>query len=420
MSKRIHPVGNFQFSNEVRWPKGKTIFNSTKLKTHDSKLITQDMPGIYIHVPFCESRCAYCDFYSTTLMRHRSAYVDTVCRELQLRLPELQGAPIETIYLGGGTPSTLTIEELSSILTSLRNFHLSSFNFQLAEITLEANPDDLTEEYVQGLRTLPFNRVSIGIQSFHDRTLRLVGRRHTAQEAIEAVHRCQRMGLTNISIDLMYGLPGETLDDWVYSLDQAIALGVPHISAYHLTYEEGTRLWRMKEQGIVSPIDEEQSIHAFELLREKLLAAGYEHYEISNFALPGYHSRHNSSYWQGIPYIGIGPGAHSYDGTDRRWNLSSLTDYIASPEGEDVPHEVEYLTTEERYDERIITELRTARGIDLTSLLADFGDNYHAHCLRCATPYIHRGQLIHTADNHLRLTPESIFISDAVMRDLLY
>ena len=378
------------------------------------------MAGIYIHVPFCESRCAYCDFYSTTLLRHRSAYVDTVCRELKLRLGELQGAPIETIYFGGGTPSTLTIEELSSILTSLRNFHLSSFNFQLAEITLEANPDDLTEEYVQGLRTLPFNRVSIGIQSFHDRTLKLVGRRHTAQEAIEAVHRCQRMGLTNISIDLMYGLPGETLEDWTYSLEQAIALRVPHISAYHLTYEEGTRLWRMKEQGIVSAIDEEQSIGAFELLREKLLAAGYEHYEISNFALPGYHSRHNSSYWKGIPYIGVGPGAHSYNGTDRRWNLSSLTDYIATPPSEDVPHEVEHLSTEERYDERIITELRTARGIDLTGLLADFGERYHAHCLRCATPYMNRGQLIHTADNYLHLTPESIFISDAVMRDLLY
>ncbi len=378
------------------------------------------MAGIYIHVPFCESRCAYCDFYSTTLLRHRSAYVDTVCRELKLRLGELQGSPIETIYFGGGTPSTLRIEELSSILTSLRNFHLSSFNFQLAEITLEANPDDLTEEYVQGLRTLPFNRVSIGIQSFHDRTLKLVGRRHTAQEAIDAVHRCQRMGLTNISIDLMYGLPGETLEDWTYSLEQAIALGVPHISAYHLTYEEGTRLWRMKEQGIVSPIDEEQSISAFELLREKLLAAGYEHYEISNFALPGYHSRHNSSYWKGIPYIGLGPGAHSYDGSNRRWNLSSLTDYIATPPGEDVPHEVEHLSTEERYDERIITELRTARGIDLTGLLADFGERYHAHCLRCATPYIHRGQLVRTADNHLHLTPESIFISDAVMRDLLY
>ena len=376
------------------------------------------MAGIYIHVPFCQSRCAYCDFYSTTLLAHRAAYVDTVCRELQRRISELQGESVSTIYLGGGTPSTLTIEELRRILENI--FHLSSFNFQLEEITLEANPDDLTEEYIQGLRTLPFNRISLGIQSFHDRTLRLVGRRHTAEEAIDAVHRLQEAGLTNISIDLIYGLPGETLDDWAYSLDQAIALGVKHISAYHLTYEEGTRLWRMKEQGLVSPIDEEQSVRSFELLREKLLAAGYEHYEISNFALPGYHSRHNSSYWQGTKYIGIGPGAHSYDGRNRRWNLSSLTDYIATPHEEDIPHEVEHLTTEERYDERIITELRTARGIDLTGLLADFGDTYHTHCLRCATPYINRGQLIHTEDNHLCLTPESILISDAVMRDLLY
>ena len=376
------------------------------------------MAGTYIHVPFCQSRCAYCDFYSTTLLAHRDAYVDTVCRELCHRIPELQGEPIRTIYFGGGTPSTLTIEELRRILENI--FHLSSFNFQLEEITLEANPDDLTEEYIQGLRTLPINRVSLGIQSFHDRTLRLVGRRHTAQEAIDAVHRLQQAGLTNISIDLIYGLPGETLDDWVYSLDQAIALGVKHISAYHLTYEEGTRLWRMQEQGLVAPIDEEQSVRSFELLREKLLSAGYEHYEISNFALPGYHSRHNSSYWQGIKYIGIGPGAHSYDGSDRRWNLSSLTDYIATPHGEDVPHEVEHLTTDERYDERIITELRTSRGIDLTQLLADFGERYHTHCLRCAKPYIERGQLIHTADNHLHLTPKSILVSDAVMRDLLY
>ena len=374
------------------------------------------MAGIYIHVPFCQSRCAYCDFYSTTLLAHREDYVNMVCRELQHRVSELQGEPITTIYFGGGTPSTLTIEELRGII----NFQFSIFNFQLEELTLEANPDDLTEEYIQGLRTLPINRISLGIQSFHDRTLRLVGRRHTAQEAIDAVHRLQRAGLTNISIDLIYGLPGETLDDWAYSLDQAIALGVKHISAYHLTYEEGTRLWRMQEQGLVQPIDEEQSVRSFELLREKLLAAGYEHYEISNFALPGYHSRHNSSYWQGIKYIGIGPGAHSYDGRNRRWNLSSLTDYIATPQDHDVPHEVEHLTTDERYDERIITELRTARGIDLIQLETDFGEPYHTHCLRCAAPYLERGQLVHTEDNRLHLTPESILISDAVMRDLLY
>ena len=380
------------------------------------------MAGIYIHVPFCQSRCAYCDFYSTTLLTHRTAYVDAVCRELRHRLPELKGESIKTIYFGGGTPSTLTIDELRNILESLEN--LESLEVlgepNNLEITLEANPDDLTEDYVQGLRTLPINRVSLGIQSFHDRTLRLVGRRHTAQEAIDAVRRLQQTGLTNISIDLIYGLPGESLDDWTYSLDKAISLGVKHISAYHLTYEEGTRLWRMQEQGLVTPIDEEQSVKSFELLREKLLAAGYEHYEISNFALPGYHSRHNSSYWQGIPYIGIGPGAHSYDGNNRRWNLSNLTDYIATSEGEDVPHEVEHLTTDERYDECIITELRTAQGIDLTKLQADFGEPYHTHCLRCATPYLQRGQLQHTEDNHLRLTPESIFISDAVVRDLLY
>ena len=373
------------------------------------------MAGIYIHVPFCQSRCAYCDFYSTTLLTHREAYVNAVCRELQYRLPELEGESIKTIYFGGGTPSTLTIEELRSILRVLETKNPSNL-----EITLEANPDDLTEDYVQGLHTLPINRVSLGIQSFHDRTLSLVGRRHTAQEAINAVHRLQQTGIANISIDLIYGLPGESIEDWTYSLDQAIALGVKHISAYHLTYEEGTRLWRMQEQGLVSPINEEQSIRSFELLREKLLAAGYEHYEISNFALPGYHSHHNSSYWQGTAYIGVGPGAHSYDGNNRRWNLSNLTNYIDTAHGEDVPHEVEYLTTDERYDERIITELRTARGIDLTKLEADFGNPYYTHCLRSASSYLDRGQLIRTEDNYLRLTPKSIFISDAVMRDLLY
>ena len=377
------------------------------------------MAGIYIHVPFCKSRCAYCDFYSTVQHGLREPYASTVCRELGNRLAELRNEPVQTIYFGGGTPSSLEIKELRRILGFIVSLEQIE-NPEKLEITIEANPDDLTEEYVKEINTLPINRVSMGIQSFHDRTLRLVGRRHTAGEAIEAVRRLQRVGITNISIDLIYGLPGESLDDWSHSLDQAIALGVKHISAYHLTYEEGTRLWRMKEQGLVLPIDEEQSIRSFELLREKLLAAGYEHYEISNFALPGYHSRHNSSYWQDVPYIGVGPGAHSYDGTRRRWNLSNLTDYVATPSGEDVPHEVEHLSADERYDERIITELRTARGINLTKLFADLGGQYHTHCMRAATPYLNRGQLVHTEDNYLKLTPESIFISDAVMRDLLF
>ena len=377
------------------------------------------MAGIYIHVPFCQSRCAYCDFYSTTLLHHRKAYVETVCHELRYRKSELGNEAVETIYFGGGTPSTLTTEEISRIVDTIVDVYAIEKTEKL-EITLETNPDDLTEEYVATLSGLPINRISMGIQSFHDRTLRLVGRRHTATEAIEAVRRCQRMGLTNISIDLIYGLPGETIADWTYSLDQALGLKVPHISAYHLTYEEDTQLWRMKELGIVAPISEEQSIEAFEILRAKLLGNGYEHYEISNFALPDCYSRHNSSYWKGTIYIGIGPGAHSYDGKSRRWNLGELSEYISTPHDEDVPHEVEHLTTDEQYDERVITELRTARGIDLERLQMDFGKCYYTHCLRCAEPYIHRGQLIHTADNHLRLTPESIFVSDAVMRDLLY
>lgn len=377
------------------------------------------MAGIYIHVPFCQSRCTYCDFYSTTLLHHRKAYVETVCHELRYRKSELENEAVETIYFGGGTPSTLTTEEISRIVDTIVDVYAIEKTDKL-EITLETNPDDLTEEYVATLSGLPINRISMGIQSFHDRTLRLVGRRHTATEAIEAVRRCQRMGLTNISIDLIYGLPGETIADWTYSLDQALGLKVPHISAYHLTYEEDTQLWRMKELGIVAPISEEQSIEAFEILRAKLLGNGYEHYEISNFALPDCYSRHNSSYWKGTIYIGIGPGAHSYDGKSRRWNLCELGEYISTPHDEDVPHEVEHLTTDEQYDERVITELRTARGIDLERLQMDFGKCYYTHCLRCAEPYIHRGQLIHTADNHLRLTPESIFVSDAVMRDLLY
>ncbi len=376
------------------------------------------MAGVYIHVPFCQSRCAYCDFYSTTLLVHRAAYVDSVCRELRFRLSELDGETIETIYFGGGTPSVLSIKEVRKIAeTILRH---PSLDIQLEEFTIEANPDDLTEAYVEGLLALPVNRVSIGIQSFHDHTLRLIGRRHTAAEAMDAVQRLQCHGLTNISIDLIYGLPGETLDDWVHSLNQAVALGVKHISAYHLSYEEGTRLWQMLDQGVIIPVDEEQSVRSFELSREKLIAAGYEHYEISNFALPGFHSRHNSSYWQDVPYIGIGPGAHSYNRNCRRWNLCNLSNYIATPDNTDVPHEVECLTTDDRYNERIITELRTAHGISLTRLSTDLGEYYHAHCLRAAEPYIHRGQLIRTSNNRLRLTPESMFVSDAIMRDLLY
>ena len=374
--------------------------------------------GIYIHIPFCKSRCSYCDFYSTTLLSQRERYVEAVCKELESRRPELGDEDIHTVYLGGGTPTLLRKGELERIFNVIRGFRQGIIAPQ-AEITIEANPDDLTTSYLQELRTLPFNRISIGIQTFHDKTLALINRRHTAAESVEAVQRCQQMGLDNISIDLIYGLPGETLEEWEYSLEQAIGLGVKHISAYHLTYEEGTKLWKMKEAGRVSPVEEDFSIKAFALLRERLLGAGYEHYEISNFSLPGWHSRHNSSYWYGVPYIGIGPGAHSYDGSKRRWNLSNLNAYIEGSRKGDFPYEEEVLSTDDRYNEYVITRLRTARGINLADIAKDFGVRYHRYCRSQASSYISRGQLLLSANEQLQLTPESIMISDAITRDLM-
>ena len=375
------------------------------------------MAGIYIHVPFCQSRCAYCDFYSTTLLAHRKAYVDTVCRELHHRQPELQGEAISTIYFGGGTPSTLSIEELKKILEPLIN--LENLDNTSPEITLEANPDDLTEEYVQGLRTLPINRVSIGIQSFHDRTLRLVGRRHTAQEAIDAVHRLQRHGLTNISIDLIYGLPGETIDDWSYNLDQAVALGVKHISAYHLIYEEDTALWKLREQHRVEEADEELSVSLFTTLIDRLTEAGYQHYEISNFCLPSLHSRHNSSYWTGKKYLGCGPSAHSFNGVSRQWNVASLEDYLKGVEAGQLDVEVEELDLYTRYNDFVLTSIRTCWGMPLSRLRSDFGEELYRYGLRMAQPHLNQGML-EICEDVLRLTRKGIFVSDGIMSDLMW
>ena len=339
-----------------------------------------------------------------------------MCGELLRRLHELGEEAIDTVYFGGGTPSLISCEQFARIFATINNHKAIASH---AEVTLEANPDDLTPAYIQGLRSLPFNRISIGIQSFHDRTLALINRRHTASEAIAAVRCCQQAGLDNISIDLIYGLPGETLEEWEQSLAQAIDLQVRHISAYHLTYEEGTKLWCMKEAGLVSPVEEEFSIKAFSLLRERLVGAGYEHYEISNFALPGYCSRHNSSYWQGVPYIGIGPGAHSYDGRRRRWNLGDLKAYIKSSNTGIVPYEDEVLSIEDQYNEYIITRLRTVQGISLSYIEKVFGTQYHTYCLRQARSYVNSGQLVLSDNDILKLTPESIMISDAITRDLM-
>ena len=374
------------------------------------------MAGIYIHIPFCKRRCIYCDFFSTTQSEKKAEYVHALVRELEMRKDYLGNEEIETIYLGGGTPSQLSQEELEEIFAHIYKVYKVTPD---AEITLEANPDDLTPEYVSMLRTLPFNRISMGIQTFQEETLKLLHRRHTAQQAIEAFIRCREAGFQNISIDLMYGLPGETLETWEQDLQQAIALHPEHISAYHLIYEEGTSLWNLREQNKVEEAEEELSLTLFKTLIERLTKAGYQHYEISNFCLPGLHSRHNSSYWTGKKYLGCGPSAHSFDGTSRQWNVSSLDKYLEGIRTDQLDFEIEDLDLYTRYNDFVITSIRTCWGMPLSQLRTNYGETLYNYCLRMAKPHIRQG-VLEIKEDTLKLTSEGIFISDGIMSDLLW
>lgn len=374
------------------------------------------MAGIYIHIPFCKRRCIYCDFFSTTQSEKKADYVHALVRELEMRKDYLGNEEIETIYLGGGTPSQLSQEELEEIFAHIYKVYKVTPD---AEITLEANPDDLTPEYVAMLRTLPINRISMGIQTFQEETLKLLHRRHTAQQAIEAFRRCREAGFQNISIDLMYGLPGETLETWEQDLQQAIDLHPEHISAYHLIYEEGTPLWNLREQNKVEEAEEELSLTLFKTLIERLTKAGYQHYEISNFCLPSLHSRHNSSYWTGKKYLGCGPSAHSFDGTSRQWNVSSLDKYLEGIRTDQLDFEIEDLDLYTRYNDFVITSIRTCWGMPLSQLRTTYGETLYNYCLRMANPHIQQGVLEIEEDN-LKLTSEGIFISDGIMSDLLW
>ena len=374
------------------------------------------MAGIYIHIPFCKRRCIYCDFFSTTQSEKKPTYIHALCQELEMRKNYLEGEEIETIYLGGGTPSQLTEEELNEIFTNLYNIYKVKED---AEITLEANPDDLTPEYVSMLRRLPINRISMGIQTFQEETLKLLHRRHTARQAIEAFQRCREAGFRNISIDLMYGLPGETLDTWKEDLQQAIALHPEHISAYHLIYEEGTALWKLREEHQVEEADEDLSVTLFKTLINELKQAGYQHYEISNFCLPGLHSRHNSSYWTGKKYLGCGPSAHSFNGSSRQWNIASLDNYLKGIASRKPNYEIEELDLYTRYNDFVITSIRTCWGMSLSRLRSEYGEELYRYCLRMAKSHLEQG-VLEIEEDTLRLTQEGIFISDGIMSDLLF
>lgn len=374
------------------------------------------MAGIYIHIPFCKTRCIYCDFFSTTKSEEKERYIEALCQELSMRKSYLEDEAIETVYLGGGTPSQLEKNDFERIFHTIEQVYGMN---QCKEITIEANPDDLTPSYIEMLSSLPFNRISIGIQTFNEQTLLLLKRRHTANQAIEAVKNCKRVGFKNVSIDLMYGLPGESLELWKADLQKAVELDVEHISAYHLIYEEGTTLYKMREKHRVKEVDEESSVCLFAEMIEQLTKANFIHYEVSNFCKPNKFSIHNSSYWTGKKYLGCGPSAHSYNSKNRQWNVSSLEEYI---EGivQNNPHvEIEYLDQHTRYNDFIITSLRTMWGLSLKRVKKEFGDTLHYYCLKNAQAYIDSNKLI-IENDLLKLTKEGIFISDGIMSDLLW
>lgn len=389
------------------------------------------MAGIYIHIPFCESRCIYCDFYSTTSLKWKDDYVDALCKEMELR-PAIQALgdnyPIETIYLGGGTPSQLSDGHLQQIFTKLKETYGDLFSKNM-EITMECNPDDVTPDFCKTLGKLPVNRVSMGAQTFSDQRLQFLRRRHNTAEVKEAVSLLRKTGIENISIDLMFGFPKENIEDWKYDILQALQLGIEHISAYSLMYEEGTPLYKMLEQGKIEEIDEELSRNMYDTLVDMLTLSGYEHYEISNFAKPGYRSRHNSSYWNETPYIGLGAAAHSYRRArnqsgkmevTRSWNINNIQQYINSIHQGILPSEKENLDLTTRYNDLITTALRTSDGIDLKKTEKEFGKCYLEKLLDEANDKIKRGLMkIDKQNDRLSLTREGIYISDDIMGDFM-
>jgi oxygen-independent coproporphyrinogen-3 oxidase len=344
-------------------------------------------------------------------MELRQRYVDAVISEAKVRTTD---DAIETVYLGGGTPSQLTIPQLQQLFDGLYNIYKVAAD---AEVTLECNPDDVTPDFAEALKTLPVNRVSMGTQTFDNTRLRFLHRRHTSAQVSQAVERLRNAGISNISIDLMYGFPEETLDDWQHDIDAALALSVNHISAYCLMIEEGTALYQQMTSKGTEDLDhrnEELEREMYYLLIDRLEAAGYEHYELSNFARPGLRSRHNNSYWTDVPYIGLGATAHSYDGQQRRWNADDLAIYIRGIENGHPESESEPIDATTRYNDRVMLSLRTCEGLDLTTL----SPQDTAYLLPLAKRYLDDG-LLTVSGNHLSLSRQGLFVSDMIMADLM-
>ncbi len=329
------------------------------------------MAGIYLHVPFCKSKCNYCDFYSGTQFRFIDDYVNALCREIRDRAGYLKGEIIETIYFGGGTPSLLSINQLNTIFEEIRRYHRIDQNI---EISFECNPENINLNYIEGLKSLGINRISIGIQSFDDAILKFLGRNHSAAKASSAVEIVKAAGVKNVSVDFIYAIPGLSDNILLESLQKAVNLHVKHISIYNLTISENTKLYWKLRTSHIAPVDEEVELRQFYLINNYLVSNGFAQYEISNYSVEGFESRHNLSYWSGIPYLGLGPSAHSFDGNSRQWNTSVLSRYINSVNSGTVHYEIEYLSEKDRYNEYILTNLRTYKGLNIRYLKDKFSD----------------------------------------------
>jgi len=370
------------------------------------------MAGIYIHIPYCRQACRYCDFHFVVSVWKRKELIPFLLREIEERRDYLGNEVIDTIYFGGGTPSVLEIGELENLLARIyKNYSISPE----AEVSFEANPEDLKEEYLNGLKKSGINRLSIGVQSFFEADLELMHRIHNAEQAIRSVKDSRNAGFENISIDLIYGLPRQEKGIWEKNLETAFSLGIKHFSAYHLTYEAGTIFDHWRKKGRIVPIPEDDSLNQFRLLINQAIRMGFEQYEISNFALPGYQSRHNSGYWQQKKYLGIGPSAHSYDSVSRRWNFSNNKKYSESMLAGAEYFETEILSPENRYNEFIMTTLRTSKGIDYSNLRELFGEVQAIKFRSKIQKFIDSGH-INFENGVIRLSDEGIFIADFVIQ----
>jgi oxygen-independent coproporphyrinogen-3 oxidase len=370
------------------------------------------MSGIYIHIPFCRKACHYCNFHFSTQIQHIDAFVEALLREIEIQKNYIQG-PIETLYLGGGTPSLLSSEHLDKIINKINS------NYSLAndmEFTLEANPDDIDYEKTKTWKTKGINRLSIGIQSFQDEALAWMNRAHNTHQSHAAIENAKGAGIHNISTDLIYGTPHLSDQALIKDIEILNSYEIPHISCYALTVEEKTALHSLIQKKKIENVDAEKQARHFEIVVDQLNYLGFEHYEISNFAKPGHRSKHNSNYWKGIPYLGLGPSAHSYNINSRQWNISNNHLYIESIKEGNLPFEIENLEVVTRYNEYIMISLRMLEGFKIEEIQKRFGEAYVAHTNQILTSLISEGKIIHS-ENRFAITKNARFLADGIASD---